>query len=103
MFSRLSRRDFVERSAAALLATTGSAFALPSPAEGDTVVPFLDPQPVTPDKPMVQWDQLQQWITPTKEFFFVGHYGYPETKAEGWSLDVSGLVQKPRVFTLEEL
>jgi DMSO/TMAO reductase YedYZ molybdopterin-dependent catalytic subunit len=81
----------------------GSAILWPALADEETLVPFLDQQEVAPDKPMIRWDQLQSWVTPTKEFFFVGHYGYPETKAEGWTLDVSGLVQKPRTFTLDEL
>jgi DMSO/TMAO reductase YedYZ molybdopterin-dependent catalytic subunit len=105
MSSPLSRRDFVGRgaAAAAALAGTGSLFALPPLADGETLVPFLTPQEISAERPMVQWDQLTSWITPTKEFFFVGHYGYPETKAEGWTLDVSGFVQKPRTFTLDEL
>ena len=83
--------------------TSLSALALPALAEDETVIPFLEPQKINPERPMVQWDQLKSWVTPTKEFFAVAHYGYPETKAEGWTLDIGGLVERPRTYPLADL
>src|SRR5262245_56951645 len=80
-----------------------SALALPALGEDETVIPFLEPQKINPERPMVQWDQLKSWVTPTKEFFAVAHYGYPETKAEGWTLDIGGLVERPRTYPLADL
>ncbi|MFN7921092.1 MAG: sulfite oxidase [Bryobacteraceae bacterium] len=72
-------------------------------AEGDQPVPFLDVKPFNPERPMLPWDQLDSWITPTEQFFRVGHYGFPEVDLAKWTLDVSGLVERPRSFSLDEL
>jgi len=76
---------------------------LPALEEGEELVPFLDPQPANPERPMVQWDQLTSWITPVESFFTVAHYGYPKTSADGWALDIGGLVERPRSYALEEI
>lgn len=35
-----------------------------------TPVPFLDELPASPNRPMIRWDQLTEWITPDADFFF---------------------------------
>jgi DMSO/TMAO reductase YedYZ molybdopterin-dependent catalytic subunit len=99
-----SRRDWIRGTAAAAwtLAQSPGLFSF-APQQGQTPIPFLDSQPIRPDRPMVQWDQLRNWVTPVSEFFTVAHYGFPETQAAGWRLDVSGLVEKSRSLSLEEL
>ena len=102
-----TRREWMRGSlAAAGVASLGSqlfSLALPPLGEDEASVAFLDPQPVNPDRSMVIWEQLKSWITPQKDFFSVKHYGIPEVDSEQWSLGISGLVSKPRSFTLEDL
>lgn len=98
--SPVSRRNWLRSG----LALGGAAFlGLPPLQADETPIPFLDPQPVRPERPMIQWEQLNSWITPNDQFFFVAHYGYPDTRAEGWSLSIEGLVEKPRSISIEEL
>ena len=52
---------------------------------------------------MVRWDQLESWITPQEDFFSVKHYDIPQVDRENWRLEISGLVRRPRFFTLDEL
>ena len=47
--------------------------------------------------------QLSSWVTPTEDFFVVGHYGYPEVDAAAYRLQITGLVNRPITLTLDEL
>jgi sulfite oxidase len=42
-------------------------------------------------------------VTPTDEFFTRSHASVPQIDPAGWRLEVDGLVDRPRSFTLEEL
>ena len=44
-----------------------------------------------------------QFITPTDKFFTRSHARIPAVDASSWRLEVSGLVQRPRSFSLDEL
>jgi DMSO/TMAO reductase YedYZ molybdopterin-dependent catalytic subunit len=94
----LSRRD---------LLTSGSALAvaalLPAAEHDEQVIPFLDTKPLNPERPTLPWDQTTSWITPKDHFFAVAHYGYPTVDLSTWRLEVAGLVENPRSFTLEAL
>lgn len=70
--------------------------------EPGTVLPFPEQTP-TPARPMVQWAQLSDWITPLEEFFAVSHYGPAKVDADKWRLEISGLVQKPKSFSLADI
>ena len=72
-------------------------------ASAGTPVPFLDPLPTSPNRPMIRWDQLTEWITPDKDFFSVQHYGVANVDVSKWALEISGLVNQPKLFTLDEL
>jgi DMSO/TMAO reductase YedYZ molybdopterin-dependent catalytic subunit len=52
---------------------------------------------------MLRWEQLKDWVTPNQEVFQVQHYGVPEFDPGKWQLEISGLVRKPRAWTLAEL
>ena len=95
----LSRREWLRGGLAAtgasLLHSSVFGFVLPPVETGETVVPFLDPQPVNPDRSMVQWDQLESWITPESDFFSVKHYGVPEVDMGKWRLSIGGFVNQP--------
>jgi len=75
-------------------------FGFKEPDQGEVVLQFLDQQP---EGKMLSWEQLKDWITPNQEVFHVQHYGVPEFDPEKWRLDISGLVRKPRRWTLAEL
>ncbi len=79
-----------------------SSFGFPEPEAGATLIPFLDQQPVSKD-PMLRWEQLKSWITPSDQFFHVQHYGVPDFDVDQWRLEISGLVRSPKTLTLAEL
>jgi DMSO/TMAO reductase YedYZ molybdopterin-dependent catalytic subunit len=100
-----SRRDMLKGSvAAAALALTYSPLSLfggPEPEAGGVLIPFLDAQPNV--KRQTRWADLTNWRTKTEDLYVVSHYNMPALKAEGHTLEVSGLVKKPRTFTLDEI
>lgn len=104
MNSGLTRREMIKGSVAmAALAFSQyplSTFGFAEPEESGTLLPFLDQQP--PGK-MIRWEQLKTWITPNDQVFAVNHYGVPTVEEKGWKLDISGLVKKPRAFSIEEI
>lgn len=51
----------------------------------------------------LDWEALTSWVTPTEDLFSVGHYGTPELDPSTWRLEVSGLVDRPRSLTLDEI
>ena len=58
---------------------------------------------MNPNRPMVEWEKLGQWITPEKDFYVVSHYNTPEVDAKDWKLRINGLVNKPLTLTLDDL
>lgn len=107
MHAPISRREMIRGSVAmAALALTRyplSAFGGPDPEAGETVIPFLDVQPVDPKRPMTKWQDLTSWITPNAQVFSVGHYGTPTVDTDKWRLEISGLVRQSKSLTLAEL
>lgn len=111
----LSRRDFLVRggSTVALLAMMDtSLFSRMAGAANDgEVIPFIDRPPAVPEAAVkaygelnrLDWQKLTQWITPNDEFFTVSHYNRPVIKPEEYKLELSGLVNNLKIFTLAEL
>jgi DMSO/TMAO reductase YedYZ molybdopterin-dependent catalytic subunit len=106
-----SRRDFVGQSGAALGAlslinTPFRARAFPSRA-GEEVLAWLDQPPENPApdavRNLLDWQELDSWITPTDEFFAVNHYNWPVIDEQAWTLEIGGQIARPLTFTLEEL
>src|SRR5690606_14285005 len=93
----LERREFL---AAAMAWQALSAWAAD---EGGELIPFLDAPKFDPEKPRLPWDQTTDWVTPKNHFFRVAHYGYPDVDAQAWRLDVTGMVERPRSYTLDDL
>ncbi len=106
MNSRLSRRDLLRGSLAvaalALADFPWARFGLAAE-EGETLIPFTDAQPVDPKRPMVKWEDLKDWITPTEQVFAVSHYGTPTVDIDKWRLEIGGLVGKPKSLALDDL
>ena len=101
----MTRRDMLKGS----MAVTALAFAQyplslfggPEPDAGGVLIPFLDPQPSV--KRQTRWQELTNWFTTTDDLYVVSHYNTPTLNADDHVLEVSGLVRKPRKFTLDEL
>ena len=69
-----------------------------------TVVPFTDMANYRGASRMAQdLRELTSWLTPTEDFFSIGHYGTPEVDASAYRLQVTGLVERPITLTLDEL
>lgn len=102
--TQLTRRDLLKGGTAlsvlAFLDLPASVFGLSADEEKATPLPFLDPQP---DGKMLKWEKLESWITPNESVFAVSHYGTPTVAPESYKLEISGLVEKPATFTLEEI
>ncbi len=73
--------------------------------EQEAVIPWIDrPDPGVRERlNVLNWEEVDSWITPTDQMFRVGHYGSPAIKEEDWNLEVGGLVENPRSWTLAEL
>jgi DMSO/TMAO reductase YedYZ molybdopterin-dependent catalytic subunit len=104
MNQTISRREMLRGSAAlsvlAFLELPLSTFGLAADEEGATPLHFLDAQP---EGKMLKWENMDSWITPTKEVFAVSHYGATSVDPATYQLEISGLVGKPRQLTLEQL
>ncbi len=102
----MERRDFLKQSGltfTGLLLSPWAVYAFPR-LEGELLIPFLDPPPEPPSKRgLLDWEQLNSFITPNDKFFNVSHYGKPEVDLATWQLEVSGLVENPLMLTLEEI
>jgi len=102
---RDDRRKFI-RDASALGAVAvcrvTELFGFAPPEAGEQVIPFADTTPFNPEKPRLPWEQTTSWLTPTEQLFWVGHYGIPKPVTD-WSLQISGLVEKPQKLTLADL
>jgi DMSO/TMAO reductase YedYZ molybdopterin-dependent catalytic subunit len=102
----IPRREFLARGGSALAVLSffeSPLFARGRP--GEATVPFLDQPPKAPLEGLNQldWQTLDSWITPNDRFFAVGHYGVPEIDAQAWRLEIDGLIDRPRKYSLGEL
>lgn len=101
----LNRREMIKGSVAlAALAFSQyplSSFGGPAVDEGGVLLPFLDPQPDV--KHQTRWAELTNWYTQTDDLYVVSHYGVTTVKEEGYALEISGLVKKPKTLTLAEI
>src|SRR3989475_11274927 len=83
-------------------------WALPALAESETLVPFTDlPENMnlTPsaDRRILDIRKIDGPFTPKDQFFTTQHYGHPEVDLATFRLKVSGLVERPKSLSLEEL
>jgi DMSO/TMAO reductase YedYZ molybdopterin-dependent catalytic subunit len=75
---------------------------------GDVVIPWLD-QPAANPIPgvvgnLLKWEALDSQLTPADNFFFVSHYGIPQSLAEAtWYVQIGGLVARPRSLSIADL
>ncbi len=83
-------------------------WALPAPAEGETVVPFTDIPAnanFTPaaDRRNLDIRTIEGPFTPKDKFFTTQHYGHPEIDPAAFRLKISGLVERPLSLSLDDL
>src|SRR5262245_45882691 len=83
-------------------------WALPALAQGDTVVPFTDIPANSnftpaPDRRTFDIRKIEGAFTPKDEFFTTQHYGHPDVDLATYRLKVSGLVERPKTLSLDEL
>ena len=83
-------------------------WALPALAQGETLVPFTDlpaNMNLTPavDRRTLDIRKIDGPFTPKDQFFTTQHYGHPEVDPATYRLKISGLVDRPKSFSLDEL
>lgn len=102
---RLSRRQVLKAglsgAAWAAFGCPSRAFAFPAQHPQEMAVPFLDMP--RPGENRLDWESLQEWLTPADQVFNVQHYGIPEFDEAAFRLDITGLVAQPQSFSLEQI
>ena len=100
-------RELISRRETILAAT--SLFAcLPAMAEGETEVAFTDlpakfnPTPA-PDRRTLDVRKIDGPYTSVDQFFTTQHLGHPVIDPAVYALKISGLVERPRSFSLDDL
>jgi len=83
-------------------------WALPALAAEETLVPFTDiPENVRwetpPDRRLLDVRTIDGPFTPAAKFATTQHYGHPEIDPATFKLRVSGLVDRPKGFSLDDL
>jgi len=107
---RTGRRDILKTGLAlAGLGIVGiPEWVLPALAQGETVVPFLDfPERVITnpavDRRIIDVRTIDGPFTPKDQWFTTQHYGHPKVDVATYTLQVSGLVDKPLSLSLDDL
>jgi DMSO/TMAO reductase YedYZ molybdopterin-dependent catalytic subunit len=110
MMRQTTRREILRGSlAAAGLSMLGiPEWALPVLAEGEALVPFTDmpenfPLVTAPDRRIIDIRKIDGPFISKDQFFTTQHYGHPDVDPAAFRLKVSGLVDHPRAFSLDEL
>ena len=105
-----SRRDIIRGTlAVAGLSAFGiSDWAFPVLAQGEVLVPFTDiPENVRfetpPDRRTLDSRTIDGVFTPAGKFATTQHYGHPIVDPATYKLKISGLVNTPKGFSLDEL
>jgi DMSO/TMAO reductase YedYZ molybdopterin-dependent catalytic subunit len=107
--SDITRRESVRRGLAATsLLALARGWTLPALAQGEVLVPFTDlpasfnPTPA-PERRTLDVRKIDGPFTPKDQFFTTQHLGHPVIDPTTFALHVSGLVERPRSFSLDEL
>src|SRR5437867_723055 len=110
MTRQTTRREILRGSlAAAGLSMLGiPEWALPVLAEGETLVPFTDmpenfPLVTAPDRRIIDIRKIDGPFISKDQFFTTQHYGHPDVDPAAFRLKISGLVERPKSLSLEEL
>jgi len=105
-----TRRDVLK--AALALAGVGilgvPEWMMPALAQGEEVVPFLDfPERINTvpaaDRRVIDIRTIAGPFTPKDQFFTTQHYGHPMVDLATYKLRISGLVDRPMAWSIDEL
>jgi DMSO/TMAO reductase YedYZ molybdopterin-dependent catalytic subunit len=103
-----TRRDVLKGSLAVAGLSILPEWVLPALAQGETLVPFTDiPENVRwetpPDQRRLDIRTIDGPFTPRDRFATVQHYGHPEVDPATYRLKISGLVQRPKQLSVDDL
>lgn len=103
--SQPTRRDVLKTGSASIAAAlawlSAPGFAFPSQGDGEDLVPFLNTPRTPPNR--LDWETLDEWITPQDQVFSVQHYGIPQVDIANFKLEIIGLVEQSKALTLDEI
>ncbi len=108
------RRKLLQKAAGGSALAIGAAafpnWLLPAMAQGEVLVPFSDVPdtfrvlPVRPNSTHFQdTSKISSFYSTNEDFYLVQHYGQPEIDNSQYQLNVTGLVDNPLSFSLEQL
>src|SRR5215212_9007804 len=98
-----SRRDVLRLAATASFLSMFSRLSWAEDAD-DQPIPFLDADKVKVAKGgMLDWNELKDWVIPTKDLYHVSHYGVAQVKEENYQVTIDGLVDKGQTLTLDQI
>ena len=85
-------------------------WAIPALAQDEVVAPFTDvperfnPTPARPGHThFLDTREISSFYTPNDDFYLVQHYGQPEIDLASYELKITGLVDRPMQYTLDDL
>jgi DMSO/TMAO reductase YedYZ molybdopterin-dependent catalytic subunit len=76
-------------------------FVFPGQEAGEELVPFQNVPRAAPNS--LDWETLDEWLTPQDQVFSVQHYGSPKVDPDGFQLEVMGLVERPVKLSLNQI
>jgi DMSO/TMAO reductase YedYZ molybdopterin-dependent catalytic subunit len=109
MQESITRRETLRRGlAAASFLGLAPEWAIPALAQGETIVPFTDlPANInltpSPERRTFDIRKIDGPFTPKDQFFTTQHYGHPAIDLATYALKISGLVERPKSFSLDDL
>jgi len=108
MTKELTRRDVLRGGAVGLGALALPEWAFPALAQDEELVTFTDyPEGWTtdrgPEKRRYDIRKINDGMTPADEFFTTQHHGHPQIDGASFRLKVSGLVDRPKELSLDDL
>ena len=103
-----TRRDMLKGGLALAGLSLVPEWILPALAQGETLVPFTDlPDKIllepAADRRIIDIRTIDGPLTPASKFATTQHYGHPEIDPAAFRLKISGLVDKPKSLSLDEL
>ena len=103
-----TRRDVMKTGLAAAGLLAIPEWALPALAQGDTLVPFTDipenlPANQAADRRIFDIRKINGPFVPAAEFATTQHYGHPDVDMATYKLKISGLVDRPKQLSLDDV
>ena len=96
-----SRRQVLQSAVAGLAILADPRFVFAGQTDDEELVPFINEPRSRPNS--LDWETLDQWLTPQDQCFSVQHYDIPQFDAEAHELEITGLVERPQKLRLADL